>query len=107
MKTKKSSSPRATISSCSGWRKTPNPKERWKSMQNEISTPLVANARCTQQNPIGKADDDPGNEAEERAVEYPLREFYPNAEREQSAVNQHYKRTHWRDDAYYQPAGFP
>lgn len=29
---------------------------------------------------IGKADDDPGNEAEERAVEYPLREFYPNAE---------------------------
>ena len=29
---------------------------------------------------IGKADDDPGNEAEERAVEYPLREFYPNDE---------------------------
>ena len=29
---------------------------------------------------IGKADDDPGDEAEERAVEYPLREFYPNAE---------------------------
>lgn len=51
--------------------------------------------------------DDPDNEAEERAVEYTLREFYPNAEREQSAVNQHYKRTHWRDNAYYQPAGFP
>ena len=30
--------------------------------------------------PIGKADDEPGDEAEERAVEYPLREFYPNAE---------------------------
>ena len=29
---------------------------------------------------IGKADDDPGDEAEERAVEYPLSEFYPNAE---------------------------
>ena len=29
---------------------------------------------------IGKADDDPGNEAEERAFEYPLSEFYPNAE---------------------------
>lgn len=29
---------------------------------------------------VGKADDDPGNEAEERAVEYPLREFYPNSE---------------------------
>ena len=29
---------------------------------------------------IGKADDDPGNEAEERAVEYQLREFYQNAE---------------------------
>ena len=29
---------------------------------------------------IGKADDDPGNDAEERAVEYPLSEFYPNAE---------------------------
>lgn len=56
---------------------------------------------------IGKADDDPGDKAEERAVEYPLREFYTNAEREQSAVNQHYKRTHWRDDTYYQPAGFP
>lgn len=56
---------------------------------------------------IGKADDDSGDEPEERAVEYPLREFYPKAEREQSAVNQHYKRTHWRNDAYYQPAGFP
>ena len=30
--------------------------------------------------PIGKADDDPGDEAEERAVEYPIREFYTNAE---------------------------
>lgn len=56
---------------------------------------------------IGKADDDSGDEAEERAVEYPLREFYPNAEREQGAVHQHHKRTHWRDNAYYQPAGFP
>lgn len=56
---------------------------------------------------IGKADDDPCDEPEQRAVEYPLREFDPNAERAQSAVNQHYKRTHWRDDAYYQPAGFP
>lgn len=56
---------------------------------------------------IGKADDDPGNEAEERAVEYPLREFCPNSEREQSAVNQHNKRTNWRDNTYYQPAGFP
>lgn len=28
---------------------------------------------------IGKADDDPGDEAEERAVEYPLCEFYPIA----------------------------
>ena len=35
---KKRSSPRATISRWSGWHKTPNPKERWKSMQNEIST---------------------------------------------------------------------
>ena len=56
---------------------------------------------------IGKADDDPGDEPEQRAVEYPLREFYPNAEREQSAVNQHHERTHWRDNVYYQPAGFP
>lgn len=30
---------------------------------------------------IGKADDDPGDEAEERAVEYPLRELYTIAER--------------------------
>lgn len=28
---------------------------------------------------IGKADDDPGDKAEERAVEYPLCEFYPIA----------------------------
>lgn len=26
-------------------------EERWKSMQKEISTPYVANARCTQQKP--------------------------------------------------------
>ena len=30
--------------------------------------------------PIGKTDDDPGDEAKERAVEYPLREFCTNAE---------------------------
>lgn len=29
---------------------------------------------------IGKTDDGPGNEAKERAVEYPLCEFDPNAE---------------------------
>lgn len=57
--------------------------------------------------PIGKANDDPGNEPEQRAVEYPFREFYLNAEREHSAVNQHYKRTNWMDNTYYQPAGFP
>ena len=56
---------------------------------------------------IGKADDDPGDEAEERAVEYPLCEFFPIAHGEQGTVNQHYKRTHWRDDTYYQPTGFP
>lgn len=56
---------------------------------------------------IGKANDDPGDEAEERAVEYPLCELCTIAEREQSAVNQHNERTHWRDNAYYQPAGFP
>lgn len=56
---------------------------------------------------IGKTDDDPGDEPEQRAVEYPLCEFCPIAQREQGAVNQHNKRTHWRDDTYYQPAGFP
>lgn len=56
---------------------------------------------------IGKANDDPGDEAKERAVEYPLRELCTIAEREQSAVNQHNERTHWRDNTYYQPAGFP
>lgn len=56
---------------------------------------------------IGKTDDDPGDEAKERAVEYPLRELYPIAEWEQRAVHQHHERTHWRDNAYYQPAGFP
>ena len=56
---------------------------------------------------IGKTDDDPGDEAKERAVEYPLREFDPNAEREQRAVHQHHKCTHWRDNAYYQPASLP
>lgn len=56
---------------------------------------------------IRKTDDDPGNEAEERAVEYPLRKLYTIAEREQGAVYQHDKRTHWRDDANYQPASLP
>lgn len=56
---------------------------------------------------IGKTDDDPGDEAKERAVEYPLGELCTIAEREQGAVNQHNERTHWRDNAYYQPAGFP
>ena len=50
---------------------------------------------------IGKADDDPGDEAEERAVEYPLCEFFPIAHVEQGTVDQHYKRTNWRDDANY------
>ena len=56
---------------------------------------------------IGKTDDDPGDEAKERAVEYPLRELCPNAEREQGAVHQHHKRTNWWDDANYQPASLP
>lgn len=56
---------------------------------------------------IGKANDDPGDEPEQRAVEYPLRELYTIAEREQGAVYQHDKRTNWRDDSYYQPTGFP
>lgn len=56
---------------------------------------------------IGKTDDNPGDEPEQRAVEYPLCEFDPNAEREQGAVHQHNKRTNWRDDSNYQPTGFP
>ena len=56
---------------------------------------------------IRKTDDDPGDKPEQRAVEYPLRKLYTIAEREQGAVYQHDKRTNWRDDANYQPTGFP
>ena len=60
--------------------KNPEP-ERTQEVDAERNQHSVCSERSM--NPaesIGKADDDPGNEAEERAVEYPLSEFYPNAE---------------------------
>ena len=47
------------------------------------------------------------DESEQRAVEYTLRELCTKSERKQGAVHQHNKYTHWRDDADYQPTGFP
>lgn len=56
---------------------------------------------------VGKRDDDPRHEAEQRAVEYPFCQLCPIAQREQDAVHQHHQRANLRDDSYYQPAGLP
>lgn len=51
----------------------------------EVDTERNQHSVCSERpvhpaEPIGKTDDDPGDEAEQRAVEYPLRELCSKAE---------------------------